>query len=74
MNAAIRLEHLSPLELDILSALEKFGPTKAFLFEESVLDHLFKRRPRLICLVRGYDDAVIDITAEGRLEANRARS
>jgi hypothetical protein len=66
MNAvdSIKLDrHL----LDILSQIEKYGPTKALFFVEEWLDELFKLRPRLIRLVPGHQDPVVDITGEGRL-------
>ena len=50
----------------ILQELANRGPTKASFFWETDVDELFKVKPRLICLVRGFDDAVIDITGEGR--------
>jgi hypothetical protein len=59
--------------LDILAQLERFGPSKALFFEEPDLDALFKMRPRLIRLVPGHQDAVVDITGEGRLRLGRER-
>lgn len=41
------------------------GPTKAMFFEEDEVDALFKLRPRLIKLVPGHDEALIEITPDG---------
>jgi hypothetical protein len=53
--------------IEILSTLVANGPTRAVFFEED----LFKKRPRLIELVRGNVNAVVDITPEGRSELIR---
>jgi hypothetical protein len=55
----------------ILMALERTGPMKALFFEEGPLDILFRMRPKLIALCPGHQDAVIDITAEGRKALNQ---
>lgn len=52
---------------NILRTLEAMGPCKADSFIEEEVDELFKMRPRLVSLVKGFADAVIEITAEGRL-------
>jgi hypothetical protein len=57
---------LTRLQVHILQDLADHGPTKASRFIEDELDELFKMRPRLVALVRGFDDAVVDITAVGR--------
>ena len=53
-------------QVRILQSLETYGATKALFFDEAELDTLFKMRPRLIALKPGHNDAVIDITSEGR--------
>jgi hypothetical protein len=60
----------------ILETLEKHGPTKALLFDafESHLDDLYRSKPRLISIIPGHIDAVVDITAAGRLALNRGLS
>ena len=57
---------LTRLQVGILQDLADRGPTKASRFVEEELDELFKMKPRLIALVRGFDDAVVDITSVGR--------
>jgi len=64
MTAVVSKE-LSEYQLDILKALERDGPTRAFLFNDEDLDPLFKMRPRLIQLVKGHVEAVVDITGDG---------
>jgi hypothetical protein len=61
-------ESLTEYQLDILMTLEHDGPTRAFLFNEEDIDPLFRMRPRLIQLVRGHIEAVVDITSEGILK------
>jgi hypothetical protein len=51
----------------ILRTLEACGPCKADAFIEEEVDGLFKLRPRLIALVKGFSDAVVEITPAGRL-------
>lgn len=60
----------------ILETLERHGPTKACMFDafEDHLDDLFRMRPRLVCLIPGHIDAVVDITGAGRIALNRALS
>lgn len=68
MTNVIRLDStraISKAQIAILQALADHGPTPASLFNEEELDALFKLRPRLICLVRGHTDAVVDVTGEG---------
>lgn len=72
-------EEITPLtreQILILETLERHGPTKALLFDafEDQLDDLFKMRPRLIELVKGHVDPVVDISPAGRLVLNRALS
>ena len=50
------------------------GPTKAMFFEEDEVDALFKVRPRLIRLVPGHTEAVIEITPEGIAALKGSRS
>ena len=57
---------LTRVQVGILLDLSQFGPQRASMFNEMELDELFKMRPRLIRLVPGFEDAVIDITAEGQ--------
>jgi hypothetical protein len=57
---------ISTYQFDILVALEKDGRSRAYVWNEWEVDQLFKMRPRLIRLVPGFDDPVIDITMEGR--------
>jgi hypothetical protein len=64
---------ISAYQFDILVALEKDGRMKAFNWNEKEVDDLFKMRPRLIRLVPGYDDPVIDITMEGRKRLQQER-
>lgn len=56
---------LTEYQLEILKALEDDGATRAFLFNEEDLDPLFKMRPRLIRIVPGHVEAVVDITGDG---------
>jgi hypothetical protein len=64
---------LSRVQLFILRDLADHGPTRAGRFNEEELDRLFKMRPRLIALVRGFNDAVVDITGAGRQELIAAK-
>jgi hypothetical protein len=57
---------ITAYQFDILIALERDGRMKAFNWKEDEVDELFKMRPRLIRLVPGYEDPIIDITMEGR--------
>jgi hypothetical protein len=63
-------------QINILQTLEEFGACKASFFDavEDQLDDLFKMRPRLIVLVPGHEDAVISISAAGRVALRRALS
>lgn len=56
---------LKRVHIDILTNLRDCGSARATLFDEEALDELFKARPRLICLVAGHVNAVVDITTEG---------
>jgi hypothetical protein len=62
---AVATKELSEYQLDILKVLEHDGPTKAFLFNDEDLDPLFKMRPRLIRIIPGHVEAVVDITGDG---------
>ena len=56
---------ISKAHYRILSTIAKTGSTKAMFFEEDEIDALFKLRPRLIKLVPGHIEAVVEITPEG---------
>lgn len=56
---------LKRVHIDILVNLRDCGSGKASLFDEDALDDLFKARPRLIDLVPGFVNAVVDITSAG---------
>lgn len=64
---------LSKAHFRILTEIAKTGSTKAMFFEESEVDALFNIRPRLIRLVPGHDEAVVEITPEG-IAALKART
>jgi hypothetical protein len=64
---------LTACQFDILIALERDGRMKAYNWREEEVDELFKMRPRLIRLVPGHDDPVIDITMEGRKRLQQER-
>lgn len=62
---------LTRVHIDILKTLRDLGHMRASTFDEDAVDDLFKARPRLVELVRGYVNAQIDITTEGlRVLAN----
>ena len=64
---------ISAYQFDILIALERDGRMKAFNWNEKEVDDLFRMRPKLIRLVPGHDDPVIDITMEGRKRLQQER-
>jgi hypothetical protein len=68
---APEVKPLTRFQIEILTHLSEKGPTKAYLFDEDDLDALFKMRPRLVALVRGHEEAVVDITGEGRLRLHQ---
>jgi hypothetical protein len=59
---------LQKIHIHILQQLRDLGFERASQFDEDAVDELFKARPRLVALVKGYVQATIDITTEG-LEA-----
>jgi hypothetical protein len=62
----IEVAPVTTYQVEILSTLETTGRMRAYVFDEQEVDELFKMRPRLIRLVPGYVDPIIDITVEGR--------
>jgi hypothetical protein len=58
----------------ILRKLMEAGPLKHFWFEEEDLDELFRMRPRLIKLVPGHTEAVVEITPEGVTALNARKT
>jgi hypothetical protein len=76
MAAAANDLGLVPLtreQLRILRELRDYGKRKADVYNEDEVDGLFRVRPRLVQLVKGHTDAVIEISAAGltRLAAER---
>ena len=62
-----RTKPTKPLKIAHARILQNLsnGPTKAMFFEEDEVDALFRLRPKLIKLVPGHGEAVIEITPEG---------
>lgn len=56
---------LTPKHLRVLEALAEHGPADVGVLDEEVCDDLFKMKPRLIALVQGREEPVVDITSEG---------
>lgn len=56
---------LEKAHLDVLRYLRDMGFERADLWEEEVVDALFKARPRYVELVKGHVNACIDITGFG---------
>lgn len=54
--------------IDVLRYLRDMGMERAALWPESVVDFLYKHKPRFVRLVKGHEDAVIEITTEGLTE------
>jgi hypothetical protein len=61
MSKELNLWHIR-----ILQKLADEGPLPLVRFNEVWCDDLFRARPRLIALVAGCGEPVVDITTEGR--------
>jgi len=58
---------LTPPEAAALMLLREDGPQKLSMVNESAVDALFKRRPKLVSFQHHPDDPIVNITSEGLL-------
>jgi hypothetical protein len=60
------MKELTLWHIRILQTLADDGPSPLSRFNETFCDDLFRLRPRLVQLVKGHEEPILDITAEGR--------